>query len=250
MTEPVRANLSAGDLTSYGFAVETAIGQRPMRFLIGRRFNGTTAVTGLFVLHPEKLAGTYVWIEEDLTRRRCDVRTHIPTMRESVRLVERYIFDCLPLTDVGYLDLMAWRYPGLGSTPEDIDIDMSWSRWPTAEPRCYLGPVTTPGLTVTEAADPRTGVVVARAVARRREIVRRWEILELGDPDMICLPKRIRVSRRPTVPWVEFHLTGEPVPVPEEEFETEPARLRKALERRLPAPNDEFASPMEALGGI
>jgi hypothetical protein len=202
------------------------------------------------VLHPEKLAGTHVWIEEDRTRRQCDVRTHIPTMRESVRLVERYIFDCLPLTDVGYLDLMAWRYPGLGSTPEDIDIDMSWSRWPATESRSYLGPVTTPGLTVTEAVDPRTGVVVARAVARRREIVRRWEILELGDPDMIGLPKRIRVSRRPSVSWVEFERTREPVPVPEEDFEAEPGQLRKALECRFPMLNNEFASSVEPLGGI
>jgi hypothetical protein len=235
MMRPVIANLSAGRLKSFGFAVEAAFGQRPMRYLVGRRFHGTAAVTGLFVLFPENLAGTHVWISEDLARRRCDVQTYVPTMRKSVRLVERYIFDCLPLTDVGYLDLMAWRYPGLGSTPEDMEIDMSWSRWPSAQPSCYLGPATTPGLTVTEAADLATGVVVARVVARRSEIFRRWEVLEMGDPDIVGLPKRIRVSRRQTGPWMEFDRTDEPVPVPEEDFEAEPARLRAALERRLPA---------------
>ena len=229
------ANLSAGRLMSYGFAVEAAFGQHPMRYLIGRRFRGTTAVTGLFVLQPDNLAGTHVLINEDLVSRQCDVQTYIPTMKRSVRLMERYIFDCLPLTDVGYLDLMAWRYPGLGAMPEDLKVDMSWSRWPTALPRCYLGPATAPGLTVTEAAEPRTGIVVARVVARRGEIFRRWEILEMGDPDMAGLPKRIRVSRRHDGPWMEFHRTGTPVPIPEEDFEDTPGRLKNSLEHRLPA---------------
>jgi len=234
IADPVRPNLGAGGLMSYGFAIEAAIGERPMRYLVGRRLDGATAMTGLFVFRPEKLAGTHVWINEDLTRRRCDVQTFIPTMKRPVRLVERYIFDCLPLTDVGYLDLMAWRYPGLGPVPAEIDIDMSWSRWPAATPRCYLGPATTPGLTVTEAVDAGTGLVVARAVARRREMFRRWEILEMGRPDMAGLPKRIRVSRRETGPWMEFRRRGEPVAIPEDYFDAGPGQLRQALERRLP----------------
>jgi hypothetical protein len=235
MTEPVRVNLSAGGLTSYGFAVEAAIGDRPMRYLIGRRISGDTAVTCLFVVRPDKLAGTHVRIKEALTVRCCDVHTYIPTMKRPVRLAERYIFDCLPLTDVGYLDLMAWRYPRLGVEPVDIEIDMSWSRWRSAEHRCYLGPATTPGLTVTEAVDAATGVVVARAVARRREIFRRWEILELGEPGMAGLPRRIRVSRRSGGGWMEFHRHDAPVVLPDVEFEAEPGRLRRLLEHNLPA---------------
>ncbi|HEX6468253.1 MAG TPA: hypothetical protein VF069_04090 [Streptosporangiaceae bacterium] len=235
LTEPILANLSAGGLTSYGFAVEAAIGDRPMRYLIGRRFSGDIAVTCLFVVRPDKLAGTHVWIKEDLKRRSCDVQTYVPTMKRPVCLVERYIFDCLPLTDVGYLDLMAWRYPGLGIEPADIEIDMSWSRWQAAEHRCYLGPATTPGLTVTESVDPASGVVVARAVARRREIVRRWEILELGQPDTVGLPRRIRVSRRAAGAWMEFHRHDEPVVLPDIDFEADPGRLRQLLERSLPA---------------
>ncbi|HEU5160909.1 MAG TPA: hypothetical protein VFU43_28185 [Streptosporangiaceae bacterium] len=235
LIDSARANLSAGGLTSYGFVVEAAIGDRPMRYLIGRHFAGATAVTGLFVLRPDKLAGTYVWIEEDLNRRRCDVQTHIPTMKQPVRLVERYIFDCLPLTDVGYLDLMAWRYPGLDPVPADIDVDMTWSQWSTATSRCYLGPATTPGLTVTEAVDPAHGIVVARAVARRREICRRWEILEMGEPGMAGLPKRIRVSRREISAWMELQRRGEPMILADDDFADGPARLRRALEGRLHA---------------
>ncbi|GAA2079542.1 hypothetical protein GCM10009780_15920 [Actinomadura alba] len=230
-----QANLSAGRLTSYGFAVEAAFGHHPSRYLIGRRFRGSAAVTGLFVLGPENLTGTHVWIAEDLASRQCDVQTYVPTMKRSVRLVERYIFDCLPLTDIGYLDLMAWRYPGLGSPVEGVEIDMSWSRWRSARHCRYPGPPTTPGLTVTEAADPRTGLVVARAVARRREVFRRWEILEMGESDMVGLPKRIRVSRRESGSWTELHRTGRPVPIPEEDFDASPGQLRDALEHRLPA---------------
>ncbi|MFD0534598.1 hypothetical protein ACFQY7_13315 [Actinomadura luteofluorescens] len=56
MARLARPNLSAGGLTSYGFAIEAAIGSRPMRYLVGRRFVGPSAVTGLFVLLPQILA--------------------------------------------------------------------------------------------------------------------------------------------------------------------------------------------------
>jgi hypothetical protein len=229
------ANLDAGRLTSFGFAVEAPFGQQCVRYLIGRRIHGSTAVTCLFVLRPEKLAGTYVWISEDLSDALCDVQTYVPTMKQSVRLVERYVFDCLPLTDIGYLDLMAWRYPGLGTVTEDITVDLSWSRWPSAEPRCYLGPSSAPGLTVTEAVDSETGIVVARVVARQREIFRRWEIVEMGDPEMVGLPERIRVSRRETGSWTEYHRVGSPIPLPEEAFEGPALRLKEVLEAGLPA---------------
>ncbi|GAB3974318.1 hypothetical protein GCM10029978_055670 [Actinoallomurus acanthiterrae] len=229
-----RANLSAGRLSSYGFAVEATMGQRPMRYLIGRRIAKGTAVTGLFVVEPDSLSGTHVWITENHARRECCVQTYVPTMRTSVRLVERYVFACLPLTDIGYLDLMAWRYPGLDVVPADIEVDMSWSRWRSAESRCYLGPGSTPGLTVTEATDSGTGVVVARVVERRREQFRRWEVLELGDDDIDGLPKRIRVSRPQTGRWTEFHRDGEPLPLPEEAFDGDPRCLRAELEHQCP----------------
>lgn len=233
VTRPARPNLSAGRMTSFGFAIEAAIGQRPMRYLIGRRLLDDAAVTALFVLLPQNLAGTHVWISENSARGECQVETHIPTMRNSVRLVERYLFDCMPLTDIGYLDLMAWRYPGLGATPENVKVDMSWSQWSAAEPRCYLGPVTTPGLTVTEAIDHQTGMVVARVVERLREPFRRWEVVEMGRPEVGGLPKRVRASRMRTSGWTDFRRIGEPVPVPHEAFDAGPAQLREAIEYGL-----------------
>ncbi|MDL4776719.1 hypothetical protein [Actinomadura xylanilytica] len=257
-TRQDRANLSAGSLGSFGFAVEAAIGRRPMRYLIGRRFTGDTALTCLFVTQPETLAGTHVRISEDRRRGACEVQTYVPTMRCSLRLAERYLFGCLPLTEVGYLDLMAWRYPGLGSTPEDRDSDLSWSGWPGAEAYCFLGPASTPGLTVTEAVDPASGIVVARAVDRRREPERRWEVVELGDPSVTGLPRLIRAGRpgrgspdagcaragvsggeRPGAErWTDFRRVGEPAAVPAADFDGGPQRLREALEHRFPARPD------------
>ncbi|MEU6038431.1 hypothetical protein ABZ801_23780 [Actinomadura sp. NPDC047616] len=228
-----RPNLDAGPLTSFGFAVRASIGRRPMRYLIARRLRGGSAETALFVLAPVTLAGTWVRISEDPARRVCDVRTFVPTMPRSVRVVERQVLGCLPLTEIGYLDLMAWRYPRLGAAPEDRDTDMSWSAWPDARACCYLGPASTPGLTVTEATDPRTGLVVARSVERRREPVRRWEIAEPGRPDSGGLPRRVRVSLPPSGRTTEFHRAGDPVTVPEDAFDHDPADLRDHLERAL-----------------
>jgi hypothetical protein len=204
-----------------------------MRYLIGRRFGDHTAVTVLFVLSPANLAGTHVWITEDAAGGGCDVVTYVPTMKTPIHLVERHILGCLPLTDIGYLDLMAWRYPGLGAGQAGQAVDMSWSRWDTAEARCYPGPASTPGLTVTEATDRSTGLVVARAIERLNVPVRRWEVLELGDPDTGSLPRRIGVSRPQTGHWTELQRSSEPVEIPEAEFDTGPARLSRAIEQAL-----------------
>lgn len=230
---PRRPGLTAGALTSFAFAVEAALGHRPMRYLIGRRFTGDAALTFLFVTEPGTLTGTHLWISEDPARDACEVWTRVPTMRRPVRVAERQIFGCLPLTEVGYLDLMAWRYPGLAATPEDRDCDLSWSRWPAAEARCHLGPPSTPGLTVTEALDPATGTVVARAVDRRGVPERRWEVVEPGGPACPGLPARIRVSRHGTGTATEFRRVGEPVPVPPGVFDDGPGPLRETLEHRL-----------------
>ena len=231
--EPSRANLSAGPLTSYAFSVEAAIGQRDMRYLIGRRFGQDTALTVLFVLAPANLAGTHVWITEDLADGSCDVATYVPTMKTPIHLTERHILGCLPLTDIGYLDLMAWRYPGLGARQEGHQPDMSWSRWGTAEARSYPGPACTPGLTVTEATDRSTGLVVARSVERLGVPVRRWEALELGHRETDSLPRLIRVSRPQTGHSTELLRTTEPVPIPEAEFDRGPVELSRAIGRVL-----------------
>lgn len=231
--EPARANLSVGTRVSYAFAVEATIGQRGMRYLIGRRFGEHTAVTVMFVSHPANLAGTHVWITEDSAAGSCDVVTYVPTMKTPIHLVERHILGCLPLTDIGYLDLMAWRYPGLGPSEEGRVADISWCRWAGAEARSYPGPACTPGLTVTEATDRSTRLVVARAVERLGMPVRRWEVLELGDPDTGSLPLRIQVSRPQTGHLTELRRTTEPVEIPEAEFDTGPVTLGRTIEMAL-----------------
>ncbi|MGH3373874.1 MAG: hypothetical protein ACRDP6_03950 [Actinoallomurus sp.] len=231
--EPARANLSVGTRVSYAFAVEATIGQRSTRYLIGRRFGEHTAVTVLLVSHPANLAGTHVWITEDTAVGSCDVVTYVPTMKTPIHLVERHVLGCLPLTDIGYLDLMAWRYPGLGPSEEGHAADISWSRWDGAEARSYPGPACTPGLTVTEAIDSATRLVVARSVERLGAPVRRWEVLELGDPDAGSLPLRIQVSRPQTGHWTELRRTTEPVEIPEAEFDTGPVALSRTIEDAL-----------------
>jgi hypothetical protein len=231
--EPARANLSCGPYTSYAFSVEATIGQRGMRYLIGRRFGQRTAVTVLFVTHPANLAGTHVWITEDAAAGSCDVVTYVPTMKSPIHLVERHILGCLPLTDIGYLDLMAWRYPGLGASKEGHAADVSWSRWTDTVACSYPGPACTPGLTVTEATDRSSRVVVARAVERLGAPVRRWEVLELGHPDTGSLPRRIQVSRPQTGHWTELRRSTEPVEIPEAEFGIGPAALSQAIEKAL-----------------
>ncbi|WP_433334793.1 hypothetical protein [Spirillospora sp. CA-294931] len=231
--EPARANLSAGTRTAYAFAAEATIGHRSTRYLIGRRFRESTAVTVLFVSHPANLAGTHVWITEDAAAGSCDVVTYVPTMKMPLRLVERHILGCLPLTDIGYLDLMAWRYPRLGASEEGHAADLSWSRWTGAEARTYPGPACTPGLTVTEATDSTTRLVVARAVDRLGLPVRRWEVLELGDPGTGGLPRRIQVSRPQTGHSTELRRTTEPVDIPGTEFDTAPGPLGRTLEEAL-----------------
>ncbi|MCO5998068.1 hypothetical protein [Actinoallomurus rhizosphaericola] len=228
-----RANLSVGTSVSYAFAVEATIGQRGMRYLIGRRFGEHTAVTVLLVSHPANLAGTHVRINEDSAAGSCDVVTYVPTMKTPIHLVERHVLGCLPLTDIGYLDLMAWRYPGLGPSEEGRTADISWSRWADAEARTYPGPASTPGLTVTEAIDRSTRLVVARAVERLGMPVRRWEVLELGDPDTGDLPLRIRVSRPQTGHCTELQRTTEPVEIPEGEFDAGPVALGRTIEEAL-----------------
>ncbi|MFC5186392.1 LolA-like protein [Actinomadura harenae] len=229
---PERPFLTAGPLTAFAFGVESALGRRPLRYLVARRFTGDTALTCLYVLEPEQLAGTYLTISEDRAGGDCQVWTYVPTMRRAVRIVERHVFGCLPLTQVGYLDLMAWRHPALGDVPEDREADVSWSGWPGAEARCYLGPASMPGLTVTEAVDPVSGTVVARSVDRRGVPERRWQVLEPGPPE---LPARIGVRRPDAGAATEFRRLGDPVEIPEGVFDEEPRALWDAVGGRIPA---------------
>jgi hypothetical protein len=123
VARPVRPNLWADRFTSYAFSVEASIGRNPMGYLLARWFDAerpVRALTVLFVVRPKVLFGTYVRISEGPAG--CEVQTYLPTMAQPVRVAEDLVFDTLPLTDVGYVDLMAWPHPALlpmnnGTTP-------------------------------------------------------------------------------------------------------------------------------------
>lgn len=247
---PVRPNLWAGRLTSYAFGVDAAIGQNPMRYLLARRFDEDDpahALTVLFVLRPEVLFGTYVRISEGEVDGGCEVHTFLPTMARPLKVAEALLFDCLPLTDVGYVDLMAWPHPALratgGTWPADgaggvdgtgaVDGDAaSAGARPTMTLR-YQGPPSVPTLLVREEVDLDLAVVTRRVLYRDGRQVRRWEITERGETGQETLPRRIRVSRPQSGHRTDFLRTGSAVPVPPDIFDEEPARLREWIAERL-----------------
>ena len=221
-------NLWAHGLRSYGFGVRTAMGSKPMRYLVGRRFGGdppVTAVTVLFVIEPAVLLGTYVHIAEDTTLGRCAVHTYLPTMARPLRVADTLMFDCLPLTDVGYVDLMAWRPPALqpadGTGPDPKRSD--------SRTFCFDRDPDLPPLWLNEQTDEDLGVVVRRAFWRAGVEVRRWEATEPGEPGREALPRRIRVSRPRTGHATEFNRFTPATAVPPELFDGAPLELRDWL---------------------
>ncbi|RVX39764.1 hypothetical protein EDD27_2137 [Nonomuraea polychroma] len=234
---PVRANLRAGRHASYGFCIEADLGHKPMRYLFGRRFTGGggegVAQTALFVMEPEVLSGTYVWITEDPFERTCQVQTYLPTMKKPIQVLERLVFDCLPLTDVGYIDLMAWAHPALEPIDPDGERGLVPIRPRRTELKRYEGPATVPGLHITESVTVGDGIVVSRLVHRGARQIRRWEVVEFGDAAEDRLPKRIKVSRPDSGHQSGFVRSTEAVPIPPTAFDGSPEQLREVMERRL-----------------
>ncbi|MDF2705252.1 MAG: hypothetical protein K0R62_904 [Nonomuraea muscovyensis] len=230
---PARANFRAGRLGSYAFSVEATIGHNPMRYLFARRFSdrATSAITAIFVLKPDVLFGTYVWIEESLDSASCQIHTYLPTMKKPIQVVDRLMFDCLPLTDIGYLDLMAWPHPAL--QPSRADGCPPVDGRTRAEKRCYAGSSSLSGLHVTELVTPRHGLVVTRVVSHRGQQIRRWDALELGSAEEDRLPRRVRVARVESGHRTDFSRTSGIVAVPAEGFDTPPEMLREVVERHL-----------------
>ncbi|MEV0428290.1 hypothetical protein [Micromonospora sp. NPDC050495] len=216
--------------------METAIGRNPMRYLLARRFDGdrpTRATTVLFVVRPSVLSGTYVQIEEDTRAGRCQVHTFLPTMAAPMPVAEPLTFDCLPLTDVSYLDLMAWPHPALRpADPADVrDADPAGRSAPGS--RRYLGPASLPTLEVTEVVDPERDIVARRLLSRDGEPLRTWEITEHDDAGGAEPPRRIEVARLRTGHRTEFIRTSPAVELPDGVFAQPPAELRHAVEEQL-----------------
>ncbi|HEU5160902.1 MAG TPA: hypothetical protein VFU43_28150 [Streptosporangiaceae bacterium] len=239
---PARPNLWAGGLTSYAFSVEATIGQNPMRYLVGRRFEQaadnappTGALTMLFVIRPQVLYGTYVRISESAVGGGCEIHTFLPTMARPVKVAEALMFDCLPLTDVGYLDLMAWPHPGLRAVGEaaylDPAADITWT--PTTMVH-YAGPSSVPGLRICDVVDVEFSMVIRRVLYRDGRQVRRWEITERGAAGEETLPARIRVARPQTGHGTEFVRASPAIAVPPDVFDGEPAGTRAWIGERLP----------------
>jgi hypothetical protein len=250
--QPVRPNLWADRLMSYAFSVEATIGQSPMRYLLARRFDQappTQALTLLFVIRPQVLFGTYVRIGERAVGGDCEIHTYLPTMARPVEVAEELAFDCLPLTDVGYLDLMAWPHPGLrplaagaaapapAPAADAADADSEPGADPAgAAPTMtlhYAGPPSLPSLTVRDVVDVELSMVVRRILYRDDQQFRRWEIIQPGESGQEALPLRIKVARPQTNHETEFVRTSNPIVVPPELFDADPAGLRGWIAERL-----------------
>jgi hypothetical protein len=245
----VRPNFWADRLTSYAFAVETTIGQNPMRYLLARRFDEpgrfdeagrfdehclTRALTLLFVVKPAVLFGTYVRISEGSGD--CEVHTFLPTMAHPRPVAGALVFDCLPLTDVGYVDLMAWPHPWLravGVAPWDDDRYAAAGESTPMMTLHYQGPPSLPTLLVCEDVDRTLSMVTRRILYRGGQQVRRWEITERGGAGQETLPRRVRVSRPQTGHETEFVRATPAVALPPEIFDEEPRRLQEWIQERL-----------------
>jgi hypothetical protein len=222
--------LWVADLRSYAFGIRTAMGSTPMRYVVARRFDGQparAAVTVLFVIEPAVLLGTYVRIDEDVAVGTCAVHTYLPTMAKPLVVAGELVFDCLPLTDVGYLDLMAWLPPLLraedasdrGGPESSAPVDRTFRFDPEFGPSLWLHE--------TLAAGP--AVVVRRSFRRNGAEIRRWEVTEHGERGCEGLPRQIRVSRPLTGHQTDFTRSTAPTAVPPDLFDSDPYVLWKSL---------------------
>lgn len=224
-------NLWAEGLSSYAFGVHSAMGSKPMRYLLARRFArepATAAVTMLFVIEPTVLFGTYVHIAEDIARQACVVHTCLPTMTRPLQVPDNLMFDCLPLTDVGYVDLMAWLPPALrpvaGGPPA---ADAVPAVTPTsARSFRFDGDPGRPPLWMHQEVDDTLGIIVRRTFWRAGVEIRRWEVTERGEPGHEALPRGIRVSRPQTGHETGFIRSTVATAVPSNLFDASPSAIR------------------------
>jgi hypothetical protein len=228
-----RTNLGAGPLGSYAFLVEASLGHRPMTYLFARSTTaggvGTArAVTVLLVLGPAALAGTRVTAVEVHGAESAEVTTYLPTMRAPKVITAAHVYECLPLTDVGYVDLMAWPHPPTRDLPSGAGVT-TWSGWHDLPDSTTRVSAEAHGYEVVETVSDVHGIPVARSMVLKGEETRRWEALELGGAEWDHLPVRIRVSRPRTGHWTVFERTTDPVPVPPDLLTADSDTLREAV---------------------
>jgi hypothetical protein len=230
-TEWARANLSAGPLGSYAFRIEASLGHRPMTYLFARSFErvgaGQRATTVLLVIAPAALARTRITITETLGQLVPEVTTYLPTMRVPKLITGPYMFECLPLTDVGYVDLMAWPHPPARYTGSDPAP--SWSSWRDRVPVVTGRSVAPGGVELVETVSAEHGIPLARSVVVGGTETRQWEATELGPAEQGYLPRKIRVTRPQTRHWTVFERVGKARPIPAEWLADDYDRLRDAI---------------------
>lgn len=196
-------NLGAGPLTAYAFGVSSSIGHRAMRYTFARAALDHRFLTAVRIDAPQTLRGTEVAIWEDLTRPGgCRIRTFIPTMRAPKEIDRPQMFDCLPLTDISYLDLIRTICPTLLPT-SCVEVTSNESSWATSLGASVQVRYRTAGVTVTEFLVDDQATPVARLVHRDDVLERSWQVLEFGSAADHGMPVRLQVGRtgvkKPTV---------------------------------------------------
>jgi len=183
--------------------------------------------TVLLVIAPANLARTRITISETYGQLVPEVTLFLPTMRAPKRIIGSYLFECLPLTDVGYVDLMASLHPPAQEIR--LDLPQQWSSWHRKSGVSMRKSVTAHGFEVVEAVSEEHGVPVARSIARDGCETRRWEASDLGDAGHGYLPASIRVTRPQTGHWTVFDRSTEPRPIPAEWLDSDFETLSKAI---------------------
>ncbi|MEV0445130.1 hypothetical protein AB0I84_17520 [Streptomyces spectabilis] len=174
-----------------------------MRYTFARAAVDHRFLTAVRIDAPQPLSRTVVAIWEDLTRPGgCRIHTFIPTMRAPKDIDRPQMFDCLPLTDISYLDLMRTICPSLiPKTCAEATSDESTRA-------ASLGASTeltyrAADVTVTEFLVDDQSTPVARLVHRNDALERTWRVLEFGSEADHGMPVRLRVDRadvkKPTV---------------------------------------------------
>lgn len=202
-------NLAACPLTAYGFRVEATVGSRSMSYRFARAFHTDVCLTVVNIDAPSTLAGTEVAITEHRVAQQLVtpiITTFIPTMQEPKTITGRNVYECLPLTDIGYLDLMA--YPSAtgvkAATPPS-----GWQPLTTAtQVRTIAGPGSI--FIVEELVD---SVVTARSVLMDGSVRRTWRALGL-DQQFPRVPRDLEVSLKGGKLTTIFHRASEVVTLP------------------------------------
>ncbi|MEU7145996.1 hypothetical protein ABZ942_41605 [Nocardia sp. NPDC046473] len=187
--ERVGANLDAGPLAAYAFAVAATVGHRDMRYSFARARKPESSLTVVYIDVPSTLCGTEIAIWEHFGGV-YRIRTYIPTMRTPRDIGAPQVFDTLPLTDISYLDLMRGLSPSVLPEPTMTAARSSYVD-ATAVYRMD-------GLTVTEQYADVSTTPISRIVERSGMFERAWHVVDIGTAGDHRVPLRVQVTRADT----------------------------------------------------